>query len=196
MAPVDGIPDFHQWLQQVRDGNAAAAMHLVRQFEPLIRREVRMQLRDRRLQRAFDSLDICQAVWSSFFARAQSGQFELNEPEQLAGLLVAMTRNKFSSAVRRERRQCRDMRRLATSVDREVDINRLPGRQATPSSDVATLESLERVQAMLTDDERQLAELRAAGLAWEEIARRLGGTAQARRMQLSRAVRRVMDRIG
>ena len=66
----------------------------------------------------------------------------------------------------------------------------------TPSQLLAGKELLERVLQSLTAEERKLADLRYQGLAWEEIATRLGGTAQARRMQLSRAVDRVAKELG
>ena len=40
-----------------------------------------------------------------------------------------------------------------------------------------------------------LADLRAQGCEWAEIAARLGGTPQARRMQLARAVDRVEQQL-
>ena len=43
----------------------------------------------------------------------------------------------------------------------------------------------------LTEEERRLADLRGEGYTWEEIAARVGGTPQARRKQLARAVDRV-----
>lgn len=43
----------------------------------------------------------------------------------------------------------------------------------------------------LGEEERQIADLRADGWEWSEIAERLGGSPQARRMQLNRAVHRV-----
>jgi hypothetical protein len=48
----------------------------------------------------------------------------------------------------------------------------------------------------LSEEERQIADLRARGLAWEEVAGQLGGTAQARRMQLARAAERVSRELG
>jgi RNA polymerase sigma-70 factor (ECF subfamily) len=50
---------------------------------------------------------------------------------------------------------------------------------------------LAQVRDRLDDGERELADLRASGLAWADIAERLGGSPQARRMQLARAVDRV-----
>jgi hypothetical protein len=43
----------------------------------------------------------------------------------------------------------------------------------------------------LSDEERCLADLRAEGRSWDEIAARVGGNAHARRMQLARATDRV-----
>ncbi len=152
-----------------------------------------MRLLDRRLLRVFDSADISQAVWSSFFARAFAGRFELHEPQQLAGLLMAMTRNKFASAAKRERRMCRDHRRDLPRGGTSVDT--LADRRPTPSANVASLESLERLRSRLSTEERQLADMRAAGLPWMEIAEQLGGSPHGRRMQLSCAVRRALDSV-
>ena len=49
--------DFADLIRRVRSGDAEAAADLVRRFEPLIRREARLRLGDRRLQRAFDDSD-------------------------------------------------------------------------------------------------------------------------------------------
>jgi hypothetical protein len=49
---------------------------------------------------------------------------------------------------------------------------------------------------MLTDDERRLAEARAAGRTWDEIAAALGGTPDGLRMQFSRAQSRIAEALG
>jgi DNA-binding CsgD family transcriptional regulator len=61
---------------------------------------------------------------------------------------------------------------------------------------VAGQELLTRFRQSLSDEERQLADLRSQGLSWADIAARLGGTAQARRMQLARAVERAARELG
>ena len=76
----------------------------------MIRREVRLRLDDHRLYRVFDSMDISQSVLTSFFARASTGQFDLETPEQLVRLLIQMTRNKLAFQVRRQRARRRDGR--------------------------------------------------------------------------------------
>src|SRR5436853_6793096 len=104
--------DFTELIARVRAGNAQAAEELVRQYEPVIRMEVRRHMRDPRLRRTFDSLDVCQSVLGSFFVRASLGQYDLADPAELVRLLVGMAHNKLAEQVRRERRQCRDNRRL------------------------------------------------------------------------------------
>src|SRR5947207_2363367 len=102
---------FPEWIRRIRAGDQQAAAELVRQNEPLIRREVRLHLEDRGLCRLFDSMDVCQSVLASFFVRTAAGQYDLQCPEQLVKLLVTMARNKLISEARRQRRQRRDHRR-------------------------------------------------------------------------------------
>jgi RNA polymerase sigma-70 factor (ECF subfamily) len=187
------MPDqatFTDFIRRIRAGDDQAAVELVRRYEPLIRREVRLQLEDRRLTRLFDSMDICQSVLASFFVRTAAGQYDLERPEQLLELLVAMTRNKLASAARRQHRQRRDSRRESTDGPDELD------RVADPTHLAAGRELLERLRQCLSDEERELADLRSQGLAWADIAARLGGTPQARRMQLARAIERVVQELG
>jgi RNA polymerase sigma factor (sigma-70 family) len=186
-------PGFADFVRRIRAGDNAAAKELVQRFEPVIRREVRMRIGGKRLNRAFDSLDVSQSVLANFFVRAASGQFELERPEQLAGLLVTMARNKLLSRVRLERRLVRDVRRLTAEPEA---LNQMADEQPSPSENVSRKELLERVRGLLTDEERQIVELRNQGLAWDEIAEQLGGSGQARRMQLSRGVERLARQLG
>jgi RNA polymerase sigma-70 factor (ECF subfamily) len=185
---------FTEFIRRIRAGDDQAAVELVRRYEPLIRREVRLQLEDRRLTRLFDSMDICQSVLASFFVRTAAGQYDLERPEQLLELLVAMTRNKLASAARRQHRQRRDSRRESASGPDELD--RVADPTPSPADLAAGRELLERLRQGLSDEERELADLRSQGLAWADIAARLGGTPQARRMQLARAVERVVQELG
>ena len=54
---------------------------------------------------------------------------------------------------------------------------------------------LAEVSRRLSEEERLLAELRADGCEWTDIAARLGGTTEARRKQLARAVNRVEQQL-
>src|SRR5947199_5003401 len=101
---------FQELINRVRGGDEQAASDLVRRYEPEIRREVRFLLRDPHLRRTLDSMDICQSVMGSFFARAALGEYNLDRPENLLRLFVTMTRNKIADASRRQHAQRRDSR--------------------------------------------------------------------------------------
>jgi RNA polymerase sigma-70 factor (ECF subfamily) len=180
---------FADFIRRIRAGDDRAAQELVERYEPVIRREVRLRLKDPRLNSRFDWTDVCQSVLASFFARAASGQYDLEEPGQLLKLLVSMTRNKVSNQARLHGAGRRDYRRLESH-----DPTDLEGRavlQPSPSRMVAGRELLEEFRRCLSEEERALVDLRAQGYEWPEIAARLGGTAQARRKQFTRAVDRV-----
>src|SRR4029079_11448222 len=125
-----------------------AAMELVRRFEPLIRREVRLRIGDDRLNRAFDSADVSQYVFASFFPRAAGGEFELSGPEQLARLLMTMARNRLVSRVRRERRKIRDVRRVQSE---SATLGSVPDTRATPSKIVGSKEELALLRTAMNE---------------------------------------------
>jgi RNA polymerase sigma factor (sigma-70 family) len=185
---------FHGFIRRIRVGDEEAALALVREYEPFIRREVRLHLQDRRLCRLFDSMDVCQSVLASFFLRTAAGQYDLDRPEQLLKLLVSMARKKLAMTARRHHRQRRDYRRNLREGEQE--LNQVADISPSPSQLAEGKELLLRFRESLSKEERQLADLRNHGLAWAEIARQLGGTAQARRVQLSRAVDRVARDLG
>ena len=184
--------DFAGFLSRVRAGDEGAAADLVRQYEAVIRREIRFRLTDPSVYRVVSDDDICQSVLASFFVRASLGQYDLHDPAQLRQLLLSMARNKLAYAARRHHAQKRGAGRAPESVD-ELP---LPGNAATPSRIVAGRELLEQVRRLLSDEERRVADLRAQEHDWAEIARRLGGTADGRRMQLGRALDRVSRALG
>jgi hypothetical protein len=61
---------------------------------------------------------------------------------------------------------------------------------------VAGEELLHEVRARLDEEEQHIADLRAAGRSWAEIAQQLGGSPDARRMQMQRAATRVSRELG
>jgi RNA polymerase sigma-70 factor (ECF subfamily) len=184
--------EFTDLIARVRAGDARAAEELVRRYEPMIRMEIRRHMRDTRLRRTFDSIDVCQSVLGSFFVRASLGQYDLDDPAEVVKLLLGMAHNKLAEQVRKERRQCRDNRRVEPQGLGPL----LPAGGPSPSEVVSAEELLQAAQRALSEEEKQLAERRARGQSWEEIGRALGGTAQARRKQLERAIERVEKRLG
>jgi RNA polymerase sigma-70 factor (ECF subfamily) len=184
---------FNDFIRRIRAGDAEAARQLIKQYEPVVRLEVRMRLGDPRLGRVLDSMDICQSVMASFFVRAAGGQYDLHQPQDLVKLLVVMARNKVAFQARKQRAQRRDVRRTE-AVSAEAFEAAAAG--PSPSQVVAGKELLEQFRLRLTAEERQIADRRALGKEWAEIATELGGTAQGRRKQLERAIARVSQQLG
>ena len=143
-------PDFADFLRRIRDGDDRAAEELVRRFEPMIRREVRMRLGDKRLQRAFDSVDVSQSVLADFLSQAASGRYELESPEQLVRLLVTMTRNRLVSRAVARRRMVRDVRRLA---DEPGILAGVLDSRPSPSEIVSREEQWDLLKKSLSDEE-------------------------------------------
>jgi RNA polymerase sigma-70 factor (ECF subfamily) len=183
---------FADFLRRVRAGDEQAAAELVRCYESAVRVEVRMRLADSRLRRVLDTMDLCQSVLASFFLRAAAGQYDLERPEQLVRLLVTIARNKVAYQARRQQAQRRDQRR-------DVEAGRpgleLAGSEPSPSRVVSGRELLAELRRRLSPEELRVADLRAEGRPWAEIAAALGGTAQARRKQLARALDRVAAQV-
>ena len=137
-------------------------------------------------------MDLCQSVLASFFVRAAAGQYDLERPDQLVRLLVTIARNKVAYQARRHRAGNRDLRRNA-ALDEEAQ--ELIGAEPSPSRVASGRELLAEVRRRLTPEELQVADLRAQGREWAEIAATLGGTGEARRKQLARALDRVTSQL-
>jgi RNA polymerase sigma factor (sigma-70 family) len=183
---------FQDLIQRIRAGDEAAAAELVRLYEPAIRRAARIRLADSNLRRLFDSMDISQSVFASFFVRAALGQYELDKPERLLGLLVAMSRKKLADHARQQAAARRDYRRIRNGIDEGM----LPALGSSPDQRVATNELIDEFRKRLSQDERRLAEQRALGRGWDQIAAEEGGSAEALRKQLARAIDRISQELG
>jgi RNA polymerase sigma factor (sigma-70 family) len=186
---------FGQLLDRVRQGDAEAAVELVRSFESDIRVAVRTRLSDPSLRRQFDSMDICQSVLASFFLRAAAGQYDLNAPGQLVALLVRMAHNKLAMHARGLYRQRRDIRRTAEGESGAAAIDFQPARTPTPGQLAADRDLIARAYELMDVEARQIADLRVQGDNWIEIAKTLGGTAEGRRKQFTRAMDRIAEQL-
>lgn len=185
---------FAAWIARVRTGDADAAAELVKRHERAVRVEVRYRLTNPDLRRQFDSMDVCQSVMASFFVRVAAGEYDLDTPQQLVALLVKMATNKCAAQARRHTQQKRDVRRVERGGDDNAPAvaDDAPG----PATVAEARELLSAFLDRLTPEERELAQRRSLGQEWADIARDLGGTPQAHRMRLSRAVRRVGPGLG
>ena len=182
---------FSELIERVKSGDEQAASQLVKEFEPVVRRELRFRLRDSRARLELDSMDISQSVLSNFFVRVATRQYDLKEQGDLVKLLVTMTRNKVAENLRAQHRQRRDSRRTVQGVEGMA----LASADPTPSRVLAGKEILQLVRQSLSGEERRLVDLRCQGLSWEEIADSLGGSADARRKQMARAIDEIVHKL-
>ena len=180
---------FRRLIQQVRAGDQQAATELVREYEPEIRRVIRMRLTNPRHRRLIDSEDVCQSVFANFFLRTAAGQFDFESPEQLVKLLATMAKNRLLNHVERFNAQRRDARR---DVVNEEALAAVAGAEPSPSWFVSGAELLQRARDAMTRSERLMYDMRAENRSWTEIAEVIGGTPESVRKRYQR----VIDRVG
>jgi RNA polymerase sigma factor (sigma-70 family) len=176
--------EFAPLLELVRKGDQQAAAELVRRYEPEVRRFIRFRLSTPALRRTMDSLDICQSVLFKFFVEVSAGRLHLQEPRQLAALLVTMARNKLYDRVREAQADCRDARRLVG----DEALGQVASAADSPSEVLMVREILDAVTESLSEEERYLVAQRMAGRAWDDIATELGSTPDAVRKRMTRAI--------
>jgi RNA polymerase sigma-70 factor (ECF subfamily) len=191
--PAEDDTSFADFLCRIRTGDEQAAAELVSRYEPALRLEIRMRMKDPKLRRLLEPADLCQSVLKSFFVRATTGQYDLDSPEKLLALLRTMARNKVVQQTRRQRALRRDLRR---DVSLHEGIPHAVAADPSPSRIAIGREMLDAFRGKLTEEERQLADLRSQGCDWAEIARQLGGSPQALRKQLARAANRAARQLG
>jgi RNA polymerase sigma-70 factor (ECF subfamily) len=189
---VPQTSDFQALMRRVRAGDAEAAAELVRQYEPELRRSIRVKLGTSRLRHLLDSVDVCQSVLLNFFLRSAAGQFDLDSPDQLLGLLLRMARNKLLDHYRHEAGRHGQRRQ----PEGEEALAGVAEAGPTPSVAVAQRDLLCAFRARLNEEERFLADQRGLGLGWAEIAALLGKETDAVRKQLRRAIDRVAAELG
>ena len=181
---------FADLLLKVRAGDEWAAAELVRRYLPALERLARVRLRALQLQRLYDAEDVCQSVLLAFFPRIAQGRYEFDAPSDLLRFLSTMVRNKLLSHAEAQQAGRRDRRRLA---DDPVEERQLADKGETPSQAVANRELLVETRRRLSPSERHLLDLREAGHEWTAIAAALGGTPEALRKKLCRALARVRE---
>jgi DNA-directed RNA polymerase specialized sigma24 family protein len=174
---------FEQLIRQLREGYAAEKQ-LVDLYTKEIERLCRFKLQDNILGRLVEPEDVCQSVFRTFFRRLRKGEFHLASAKGLGQLLAEIARNRIAALGRRDKR----VRIVAEDPEALADY---PSIAANPLEEVAARDLEQSVQSRLTREEWELFELRRQGLSWEEIRARKGGTAEGRRKQLFRALRRL-----
>lgn len=186
---------FQILIDRARRRDEGAASELVRLLSPGLQTTVRHRLNQWRLRQMLDPEDISQAVLAEFFARLVRGELEFDDQAAAARFLGRVARNRVLDEVRKVLAARRGSgHRASTNVDDHC-LAGVAGNTGTPSAAVSSEEMIKTVYARLAPDERELAQRRARGDDWAEIAAETGGSAEALRKKLTRAFERVLDEL-
>lgn len=153
-----------------------------------LRRRARTRLRQYGLSGQAESMDICNDVMADL---ARKGPKATTHDEVLGYVLRAID-NQVLDTFRTLARQCRDFRRNEATPVEEL---RVPTDATTPSQIALRREVLDRIRALLTDDERRAVDMMLENRDWAEIGEALGMGPDAIRMRVRRAIARVKDQI-
>ncbi len=194
--PPHPTGDFSDLVRRIRSGDETAAASMIRQYEPEIRREVRLRLRGSALRRIVDTMDICNSVLGRFFVSAAVGEFELKDPREVLGLLIKMTEHRVIEWSRRMKAQRRDIRRDRPLGALPDEGQGIAAPQANPSAEARAADLLEQFRSRLDDDERRIADLRSQHMPWAEIGKSLGQNPDTLRRRWDKTRERVATEIG
>jgi len=182
--------DFLDLIQRARSGNETAWAELVRRFEPFIQRVVRIRMRQHgefdRVRHDVGSSDVCQSVFSSLFRGLKENRYRLEEPGDLEKLLRVMIRYHVATKARRSWVKLREL-------FGDFEHAEWPDSAPRPDQQVADSDLVESIQEQFSEEELELVTMWLDELSWAAIGEKLGCTADAARVRLSRAVARVRE---
>ena len=184
---------FPEFIFRLRALDPEVTRDFVAKYEPYIRRTIRRRIAHLRLQAAADSADVCQSALGTFLHHCAAGDFDLESPRGMEGLLITIARRKFAQLARRELAPRRD-RRLA--VDWESRFEPVTSSQLDPGQLAETRDVWRHLEGGLPAHERTLLRKRREGASWETIANEEGISSTLLRKRLSRALRRVIAESG
>lgn len=177
-----GGRQWQDWLRAVRDGDDDACHQLWNEYGPLIERVAAKHLSPG-IRRRVGPESVMISACRTFFRRAQEGEFQIQDAEDLWRLLCAITVNKARLKARFHQRQRR-------SVGHEAGSEATPhlaGSNWTPADEVAFDDQLQHLLTQFDETEQRVLELRLQNLTLAEIADQIGSS--------ERTVRRLNKRI-
>jgi RNA polymerase sigma-70 factor (ECF subfamily) len=176
---------LEQLLEQLNNGDYAAAERIFVAYESYLRLIVRRQI-SAALRAKFDSVDIVQSVWVDLLAGFREAGWRFSDPAQLRAFLIRTTRNRFIDRLRHHQ----------PWLEREQPLGDLSGREdpsspeARPSEEAQANEVWARLLKLCPPAHRDLLRLKQQGFSLEEIAKRTGLHPGSIRRILSELARR------
>lgn len=161
-------------MQRVRAGSEEAVRELCDRYGPHVQRIVRRRL-DKKLRVKFDSADLTQAVWASFFIHPNH-DFTFERPEELIAFLADLAHNKLVDILRQR------YRTRKYNVNREHSLNgtaaerslELADRAPSPSKLLMAKDRWEKLLEGQPEHHRRILELLRQGYTHAEAAQLVG----------------------
>lgn len=167
--------EFHALMRDVLSGSETAAQEMFRDYGPFLLQAIRRRL-SKKVRSKFDSLDIAQDVWASFFA-TQPLERKFHSQGELIAFLCQLARNKTIDVVRQGlNTQKRDVTREQSIDDsRRFDKDVLADvAQRTPSQILMSQEEWGEFLRSQPLVYRQIFVFLREGRTQEQIAAELG----------------------
>jgi RNA polymerase sigma-70 factor (ECF subfamily) len=186
-----GEPTFTELLQRARTGDTAAMDLLAQIYAGDLLIAARVHLGPA-LRPYLDSIDLVQSVHRSLLLGLRSNKHSIADPGALIALALTMVRRKIARQWRRHRRQSR-LADEHSGVHPTDVLATISCRDPTPAAAAEVRDAIARLWRELDEDDRQLLELRLAGLSPAEAAEKLGKSPGALRVRLHRLRQRLAD---
>jgi RNA polymerase sigma-70 factor (ECF subfamily) len=189
MATTDSFLDL---MARLRGGDDAAAAQVFQRFAGQILELARQQLHDR-IRRKLDPEDILQSVFRSFFLRQRDGRLDLENWDNLWGVLMVMTLRKCGRQVQHFQAARRDLRHEVglDTLPKADGLRGLVSLESSPSQAAMLIELLTQLVEVLAPADREILTLRLQGYTVAEIADQLGRSTRT----VCRALRRIRQRL-
>jgi hypothetical protein len=168
---------FQEFFEILSSGDSEAVEQLLSDFDPFLRRAIRLRLRDRRARRVVDTSDILQSLLKDYLSRVGTDP-GATSPQRLRAYLTAAAQYKVSAKTRRERHRFADLGDVAEPVSHELP----PGKEVEDRDFIAAIRS------RLDEKDLRLFDLSQQGRTWRQVADEIGGHPDTLRIQLRRSV--------
>lgn len=139
------------------------------------------------LRRRVGPEDVVQSACRTFLRRAQGGEFQLGDSEDLWRLLCAITLTKVREQARFHLRKKRGLDQEVAPTDSAASFMQPVAPGPSPLEAAAFADQFQQLLASLDEEERQVVDLKLQECTNDEVAERLGCS--------ERTVRRILKRV-
>lgn len=156
---------IEQLIDQLNQGDAAAAEKIFRTYEPYLRMLVTRQIRPP-LRAKFDSMDVVQSVWADVLEGMHKSAWHFKDGAQLRAFLVRLAQNRFLDRCRKHRNAMACEAPLPPALPPDLIESAAP----RPSEVAQHNDAWDRMLALCPPAHHELLRLKRQGLSVSEIA--------------------------